>query len=186
VEALGLAPRSLVVDLACGTGDLSRMVETLGSLAVGIDLSFPMLRAGGRRGGLVQADAGALPVASGSIDGVVCGFALRNFADLSQVFREAARVLRAGGRVVLLEVDVPRNPLFRMGHGIWFGLVVPALGFVLGRHASYRYLGASFAYLPSREDLFGMLRAAGFGDIRLRSLSWGLVQLISATRLEPF
>ena len=110
VRMLELAPPSDVVDLACGTGDLCRELTAAGHRAVGVDFAANMLAAA--KAGpvpLVRADAVALPLATGAADGLVCGFALRNFADLASVLAEVARVVRPGGGIALLEVDEPRS-----------------------------------------------------------------------------
>ena len=97
VASLGLPPGARVLDLACGTGDLSRDLADAGYEPVGLDRSDGMLAAARTRAPLVRGDGEALPFPDGSLDGVVCGFALRNFVALGTVFGECARVLRAGG-----------------------------------------------------------------------------------------
>jgi demethylmenaquinone methyltransferase/2-methoxy-6-polyprenyl-1,4-benzoquinol methylase len=183
VASLELAPGSVVVDLACGTGDLVAESKAAGYRVFGVDLSFGMLACAPPSGRpSVQADALRLPLPRGCVDGVVSGFGLRNLADLSAAFAETARVLRPGGRICLLEVDTPANPLLRLGHGIWFRLVVPRLGSALSDARAYRYLPRSVAYLPSAGALAQLLEAAGFTDIDRRPLAGGVAQLVVATR----
>ncbi|MCB1259996.1 MAG: class I SAM-dependent methyltransferase, partial [Acidimicrobiales bacterium] len=124
VRDLRLGPGSTVLDLACGTGDLCRELSAAGVRPVGMDLSYGMLAAARTDAALVQADALALPVADGGVDGVTCGFALRNLVDLRPFFAELGRAVRPGGRVALLEVAEPPNPLLRAGHAVYFGKVV--------------------------------------------------------------
>jgi demethylmenaquinone methyltransferase/2-methoxy-6-polyprenyl-1,4-benzoquinol methylase len=112
----------------------------------------------------------------------MCGFALRNLVDLDVFFRECARAIRPGGRVALLDVGVPHNPLVRFGNSIYFGRIVPRIGALLSDGPAYRYLPRSVAYLPPREELVAKLRAAGFGDARHTQLSGGLTQLMVGTR----
>ena len=108
-------------------------------------------------GALVQGDAQRLPFADGCFDAAVSGFALRNFASLPVAFAELARVLRPGARFGLLEVDRPDNRLIRSGHSFYFNHVVPVVGGVLSSDmAAYRYLPASAAYLPARDELLAM------------------------------
>jgi len=130
----------------------------------------------------VQGDGLALPFAAGSVDGVVCGFALRNFVALPPMLAELARVVRPGGRISLLDVSVPANPLLRAGHGVYFGRVVPLIGGLLSDGAAYRYLPRSVAYLPAPAELLAMVHAAGFTTVERAQLSTGISQLISATR----
>lgn len=183
IGLLRLAPSSLVLDLACGTGDVARELVAGGYRSVGADLSFGMLRAA-RAGGapLAQSDATALPFRTGSLDGVLSAFAVRNFADLPAVLAESARVLRPGGRLALLDVDAPSSPLLRLGHRIWFTAVVPRLGGALSDRAAYRYLPRSVAYLPPREVLLALIRDAGFVDVGRQALSGGITQVLTATR----
>ncbi len=182
VAALGLAPGSLVVDLASGTGDLAHELRGRGMRAVGVDLSFGMLAAAPRHFDRVQGDGTALPFPDGAADGVTCGFALRNFTDLERTFVELARVVRPGGRISLLEVAEPPNPLLRAGHGLYFGQVVPRIGALLSDGDAYRYLPRSVAYLPEPAAMLDMLRDAGFTHVRRDLLSVGIAQLITATR----
>ena len=182
VAALGLPRRSLVLDIACGTGDLCRELEAQGYVAVGVDRSAGMLAAARTQAPLVRGDGLALPVPDGSVDGIVCGFALRNFVGLAPFFAECARVLRHGGRVALVEVSEPANPLLRLGHSAYFGRVVPLVGRVLSDGDAYRYLPKSVAYLPPEPELLAMLAAAGFPDARRTPLSVGIAQLLTGTR----
>ena len=182
VRALALAPGSLVLDLACGTGALGAIARRHGYRVVGADMSEGMLA--GRVGQFpaAQADAASLPFATGAFDGVLCAYALRNFTDLEASFAEAARVVRPGGRISILEVATPPNPLVRAGHRLWFRHVVPAIGAALSDPGAYRYLPDSVAYLPEGPRLRTMLREAGFAAVGRQLLQGGLSQLLTATR----
>lgn len=184
VAALGLPPSSLVLDVGCGTGDLCQTLEATGHRPIGFDRSHGMLaRARQRtRSPLVRGDALHLPVRDGAADGLVCGFTLRNLAVLEPFFAECARVLRPGGRVGLLEVAAPSNPVLRWGHSVYFGRVVPLVGGLLSDGAAYRYLPRSVAYLPGPSELSAMLVAAGFLDAERKPLSAGIAQLYVGTR----
>jgi demethylmenaquinone methyltransferase/2-methoxy-6-polyprenyl-1,4-benzoquinol methylase len=182
VAALGLPEDSLVLDLACGTGDLSRLGLRRGYRVVGADLSAGMLAANGAETPLVEADGGRLPFVDGAFDGVVCGYALRNFTDLVATLAEVARVLRAGGRLAVLEVDAPTSRLWRAGYDVWFTKAVPALGGTLSNREAYRYLPRSVAYLPAAPVLRRLLLDAGFSGVGIRPLAGGLSQLVVATR----
>ena len=182
VRDLGLRPGSLVVDLASGTGDLCHDLERHGLRPVAVDLSFGMLDHATHGAPRVQGDALALPFAARSVDGVVCGFALRNFVALPPMLDELARILRPGGRISLLDVSVPANPLLRWGHGAYFGRVVPLIGGLLSDGPAYRYLPRSVAYLPEPPELLRMVRDAGFTTVERSQLSTGISQLVTATR----
>jgi demethylmenaquinone methyltransferase/2-methoxy-6-polyprenyl-1,4-benzoquinol methylase len=184
VRSLGLPPGSRVLDLACGTGDLCRELTAARLFPVGADRSAGMLRAasGLVSAPLVRGDALALGLRTGGLDGIVCGFALRNFASVPPVLAECARVLRPGGGLALLEVDTPASPVMRLGHKVWFGKAVPFLGGLLSDRDAYRYLPRSVAYLPGHEELAGMLRDAGFLAPARKPLTGGIAQLVTAVR----
>jgi demethylmenaquinone methyltransferase/2-methoxy-6-polyprenyl-1,4-benzoquinol methylase len=182
VRALGLPAGSTVVDLACGTGDLCRELSAAGLRPVGADLSFGMLANARTDAPLVQADALSLPMPTASVDGLTCGFALRNLVDLAGSLAEMARVVRPGGRIALLEVAEPESRVLRWGHGLYFGKVVPRIGALLSDADAYRYLPRSVAYLPPPPALVRVIQGAGFGDAERRLLSRGISQLLVGTR----
>jgi demethylmenaquinone methyltransferase/2-methoxy-6-polyprenyl-1,4-benzoquinol methylase len=182
VDELALPSGSIVLDLASGTGDLSRELRDRGLEAISVDLSEGMLRADRSGVPRVLADVLQLPLRDGDTDGATCGFALRNLRDLPSFFGELARVVRVGGRVALLEVATPDNAVMRWGHGIYFGHVVPVIGGWLSDGDAYRYLPRSVAYLPEPDALVDMFRAAGFPDAQRTTLSGGIAQLLTGTR----
>lgn len=182
VRDLSLSPGSMVLDLACGTGDFCRELADSGLTPVGMDLSFGMLAAARTSAPLVQADALALPVPDAGVDGITCGFALRNLVALEPFFSELARVIRPGGRIAIVEVAEPSNGLLRWGHGVYFGKVVPLVGRMLSDGEAYAYLPKSVAYLPDPDTLCAMITTAGFSSVHRRPLSTGVAQLITATR----
>ena len=132
----------------------------------------------------MQGDALHLPLPAGSVDGAVSGFALRNFVELNAVFAELGRVVRPGGRVALLDVAQPANPVLRAGHTVYFGHVVPRIGGLLSDAAAYRYLPRSVAYLPEPAEMLAGLRRAGFDAVSRQLLSGGITQLLTATRSD--
>jgi demethylmenaquinone methyltransferase/2-methoxy-6-polyprenyl-1,4-benzoquinol methylase len=182
IRDLGLPHGATVLDLACGTGDLCRGLAEAGLFPIGMDLSYGMLAAARTDAPLVHADALRLPIPDASVDGVTCGFALRNFADLEPFFSELGRVVRPGGRIALLEVAEPPNPILRWGHSIYFGKVVPLIGGLLSDASAYRYLPKSVAYLPEPRVMLQLLGAKGFTSVDRQLLSTGISQLITATR----
>ncbi len=182
IEQLDLSAGSVVLDLAAGTGDFCRELTRGGLRPLGFDLSYGMLAAARTEAPLVQADALRLPIRSASADGVTCGFTLRNLVELDGFFDELARVVRPGGRIALLEVAEPPNPVLRWGHGIYFGKVVPRIGGLLSDPSAYRYLPKSVAYLPEPAVMLRRLADAGFAKVERRLLTVGISQLITATR----
>lgn len=182
VRDLALPANSTVLDLASGTGDLCIDLRRAQLRPISIDLSFGMLSNDRSNAPRAQADILRLPMPPQSVDGIICGFALRNLVDLEIFFAECARVIRPGGRIALLDVGVPHNPLVRFGNNIYFGKIVPKIGALLSDAAAYRYLPRSIAYLPDRSVLVAQLQRAGFADAIHTQLSGGLTQLMVGTR----
>jgi demethylmenaquinone methyltransferase/2-methoxy-6-polyprenyl-1,4-benzoquinol methylase len=182
VRKLALSRGARVLDLASGTGDLCVDLRKAGLHPLSFDMSFGMLAADHSNAPRVQADILRLPIASESVDGVTCGFALRNLVDLKVFFHEIARVTRSGGRIALLDVSTPTNPIIRWGNSVYFGKVVPRIGGLLSNRAAYNYLPKSVAYLPAPDQLVDMLQQAGFEHVRHEQLSGGLTQLMHATK----
>ncbi len=185
VRTVAISARDTVVDLACGTGDLSELAAQAGARVVGVDFAANML-AGARRRGIgaafVQADASRLPLPTAWATVVISGFALRNFVSIPAVLTEAARVLQPGGRLALLEVDTPNNRLLRWGHSLYFNRIVPLLGALLSDAWAYTYLPRSVSYLPPSVELQQMLETAGFQPVVKRRLSGGIAQLVTAVK----
>ncbi|HUX03331.1 MAG TPA: ubiquinone/menaquinone biosynthesis methyltransferase [Acidimicrobiales bacterium] len=184
VGDLRLAPNSLVLDIAAGTGDFTRELIRQGHRAVATDISFGMLEAGRDVPERVQADASALPFCTASFDGITCGYALRNFTDLAATFDEMARVTRPGGRISLLEVAEPAGGLLRAGFRLWFRRIVPFIGSLVSDRAAYHYLPQSTAYLPEAEEIVRMLNRAGFSAVNHRRVMGGLSQQFLGTRSQ--
>lgn len=184
IESLQLDPGALLVDLATGTGDFCRELAESGYRSIGADFSFGMLAAARTTEPLLQGDGMELPIASASVDGATCGFALRNFVDLERVFGELARVVRPDGRIALLDASEPDNTIMKFGHGLYFGKLVPLIGGLLSNKEAYGYLPRSLAYLPPRAEILQQLRDVGFTDVEHRQLTMGAAQLITATRAD--
>ncbi len=181
-RSLNLAPGSVVLDLAAGTGDFSVELAHAGHNPIAVDLSYGMLAAARTSEPRIQGDLLALPVAAGAVDGAVCGFALRNLVGLDPFFAELHRVLRPGGTVALLDVSQPDNPVLRRGHGFYFNKVVPVIGGLLSDREAYAYLPRSVSYLPEPAVMLAKLEAAGLVDVTRRQLSGGIAQLLTARR----
>ena len=182
IRQLALPAGSSVLDLASGTGDLCIDLAAAGLRPFSMDLSYGMLAADRSGAPRVQTDILRLPVPDASVDGVTCGFALRNLLDLGEFFDELARVVRPGGRIALLDVSTPPNRLLRFGNNIYFGKIVPRIGALLSDGAAYSYLPKSVAYLPSPGEMISMLERSGFSDATHQQLTGGLTQLMIATR----
>ena len=184
VRSLSIPKGKCVLDLASGTGDLCVELFKNGLRPISVDVSLGMLRADHSGSPRVQADILRLPFPDQSVDGITCGFALRNLIDLPKFFNEIARVTRTGGRIALLDVGVPRNRIIRYGNSFYFGKVIPRIGGLLSNRAADDSLPRSVAYLPSSEALCSMISAAGFSDVEHHQLSGGLTQLLLGTRTK--
>lgn len=176
-----------VLDVATGTADLAIALRRAapGARVVGVDFSEAMLAVGrakaARRGVDVRLEVGdgtSLPYPDDAFDAVTIAYGLRNFADVDAGLREFARVLRAGGRLVVLEFPPPPRGLFGRAFRVYFTRVVPWLGgLVSGRRAAYAYLPASVLAFPAPDALAERMRAAGFRDVRYRLQTLGVSAL---------
>ena len=185
LDGIEVGPADVVLDLACGTGDLTELAVRRGARVVGADFAREMLRGATQRriaASFIQADGAALPLADGSATVAVCGFALRNFVSLPEIFAELCRVLAPGGRIALIDVDRPRSAIVRAGHSLYFDRVVPALGGLISDREAYAYLPESTAYLPPDDELRAMLEKAGFSAVRKQRLLFGAAQILFGVR----
>lgn len=182
VQELGLVPGSVVLDLACGTGDLCNDLADADLQPIGVDFSGGMLGAARTEAQLVQADVLRLPVADASVDGITCGFALRNLTDLDAFFVELARAVRPGGTIALLDAAEPDNKLLRAGHSLYFQRIVPRIGALISDRSAYAYLPKSLAYLPPAGEMVTMLCSAGFDAAEHQLLFGGAAQLLTGRR----
>ena len=169
-----------VLDACCGTGDLAVAARRAGALGVvGLDFSERMLERARRKAPeleWVQGDVLALPFEDASFDAAVVGFGVRNVEDLEAGLRELRRVLKAGGRLAVLEITRPRGAL-RPFYSVWFDRVVPLLGRVLPGGAAYTYLPASVRRFPGPDDLKAVMGRAGFARVEYRLFAGGIVAL---------
>ncbi len=172
-----------VLDACCGTGDLALADLQAGATrVVGLDFSGRMLERARLKSDAVewvQGDMLALPYEVGAFDAVTVGFGVRNVEDLEAGLRELRRVLRAGGRIGVLEITRPRGllrPFFRL----WFDVLVPLAGKVLPGGSAYAYLPASVRRFPGPEDLAAAIERSGFTQVRFRLLAGGIVALHTA------
>ncbi len=193
VRALHLTGSERLLDVCTGTADVAiaaRRSTPAAAHVLGVDFSHAMLRIGRekvQRAGLdatidlVRGDAARLPVAPRSVNAVTIAFGIRNVEDLVAACGEMRRVLRANGRLAILEFGLPSNPLVRRVYLAYFRFVLPRLGAWISRHRSaYRYLPASVAAFESPAELVKILQHAGFLDVRADPLLLGVVYLYTA------
>lgn len=194
VELLPKGGDTQILDIATGTGDLALLIQRItGSThIVGIDLSDGMLQVGRRKvadAGLdnciefMQADSLDMPFSDNSFDAITVAYGVRNFADLEAGYREMLRVLRPGGKVVVLELSTPKGQLTRPLYNIYTRYIIPTLGRLISRDArAYTYLPESIAAVPQADAMTSLMEKAGFVDAHCRQLTFGACSIYSATK----
>ncbi len=194
-DRAALVRGATALDVCCGTGDLAfelqRRVGPSGHV-VGSDFSERMLdlarekSAEGDGSGPAPifewGDALQLPYDAESFDAVTVGFGARNFADLERGIGELVRVLRPGGRLVVLEITEPRRPPLSLFFSLWFDRIVPILGGLAGDRDAYSYLPESVKRFPPPRELAAIIDRAGAEEIRWSILAGGIIAIHSATK----
>lgn len=183
-----------VLDLACGTGDVTLAAGQTRPAArfYGADFSLPMLQAAWpkvRRAGLASrvalqtASAEDLPYRDEVFDAVTIAFGIRNVMRRSRALGEIRRVLRPGGVALLLDFSLPPNPVARAAYGLYFHRVLPLVGGLLsGNLEAYRYLPKSVEGFPSRVDFTAEIKGQGFTRVTHRDFTLGVATLYRAER----
>jgi demethylmenaquinone methyltransferase/2-methoxy-6-polyprenyl-1,4-benzoquinol methylase len=180
-DLAAVGPGGRALDVASGTGDLAielaRRVGPTGTV-VGSDFSEAMLDQAREKSSAVTwewANALELPYPDDGFDAATVGFGARNFADLDRGLAEMARVVRPGGRVVILEITTPQRPPLSTFFSIWFDRIVPALGKLAGDPDAYAYLPSSVKRFPAPHALAGRMDAAGLTDVRWILTAGGII-----------
>ncbi len=173
----------LVLDLCCGTGDMALVSAIRGLPVIGLDGDMSMLRAARAKSPslpLVLADATSLPFRAGSFDSLTIAWGIRNIRDRPLALSEASRVLRPGGKCVVLESVLPDNPLVRFAFRIYARFFVPLLARFTGADPGpYRYFAGSVERFGPKANFLGEMEGAGFERPRAVALSFGLVALFT-------
>jgi demethylmenaquinone methyltransferase / 2-methoxy-6-polyprenyl-1,4-benzoquinol methylase len=182
---------SRVLDVACGTGDLSLVLARAGKAqVVGLDFCRPMLEIARQKAAgdsravpFVEGDALRLPFADETFDAATIAFGLRNLAGVLEGLKELRRILRRGGRLAVLEFSSPVVPGFRALFRFYFARVLPRIGgLVSGSRGAYEYLPDSVSRFPDQKRLAGLMRDAGFENVGYRNLTGGIAALHTGTR----
>ncbi len=177
-----------VLDVACGTGDFTIEIARKaaeGSSITGIDLSEGMMKVGREkinaakvRATLEYGDCEALTYSNDLFDRISVGFGVRNFEHLDIGLKEMCRVLKPGGKLVILELSVPSNPIIRWCYKLYFLNILPAIGgMVSGNRGAYEYLPASVLHFPAPDRFIGMMREAGFSEVRHKAFTFGICRM---------
>ena len=179
-------PQGTYLDLCAGTLDVGAMLSRqpgFKGFIVGADFAVPMLQHGDGKApravlSPVGADALALPFADASVDGAIVSFGIRNVADLDAGLREVRRVVRPGGRFVILEFSTPRSAIVRAGYHAYFHNVLPLIGrLVSGHQSAYTYLPMSVAQFPTGDELAARMQRAGFDTVTWQALTLGIAAI---------
>ena len=189
IDLLDPMENERILDVATGTGDMVIEVakRNLSVQIFGIDFSQRMLDLGRikiARNGYNQAvslqigSGECLPFADESFDGVICAFGIRNFADVQLGLREFFRVLKPGGRVVVLEFSIPQNQFLKTAYEWYFNLILPKIGNIISGHLNaYSYLPESVANFPSQKKIIKWIEKIGFKKASFSELTFGIVSI---------
>ena len=187
-ETIDCAEPMQVLDVACGTGDFTIEIARKaapGSKITGIDLSEGMMSIGREKiasaaveATLEYGDCEALTYADNSFDRITVGFGVRNFEHLELGLREMQRVLKKGGKLVILELSIPSNSFIRWCYKLYFLKILPAIGgWVSGNRGAYNYLPASVLHFPAPDKFRAMMREAGFPTVEHKAFTFGICRM---------
>lgn len=183
-----------ILDIATGTGDMAiRLARRVTSATVtGVDLSQGMIDIGRvkvesanleGRVKLLQGDSLDLPFDDNAFDAVTVAYGVRNFQDIVAGYREICRVLKPGGRIVVLELSTPRNPLVKPFYKLYTRCIIPAVGRMVSHDVrAYTYLPESIAAVAQGKEMLALMQRAGFTDTAWRPMTMGVCSLYSAVK----
>jgi demethylmenaquinone methyltransferase / 2-methoxy-6-polyprenyl-1,4-benzoquinol methylase len=175
---------SKALDVATGTGDLAIALRERGADVIGIDFAEKMLEIARKKAPGIEFRTGnalALDFPDNEFDAATVGFGARNFDDLDRGLSEMARVVKPGGKVVVLEITTPRRPPLSWFFRAWFDRVVPLIGKVAGDPDAYEYLPSSVKRFPGPRDLAAKMADAGMTDVRWVLTAGGIIAIHSGT-----
>ncbi|MEP7037250.1 MAG: bifunctional demethylmenaquinone methyltransferase/2-methoxy-6-polyprenyl-1,4-benzoquinol methylase UbiE, partial [Acidobacteriota bacterium] len=182
---------ALVLDVACGTGDLAlEMQKAAKAKIIGTDFCRPMLEIAKEKNApenltipYLEADGMNLSFADETFDAVTIAFGLRNFSNWEEGLKELQRILKTGGKIVILEFSAPVVPGFRQLFQFYFTKILPKIGGVVsGSRGAYEYLSESVARFPDQKGLMKMMLENGFSDVEYKNLTGGIAAIHTGTK----
>ncbi|MCX7798676.1 MAG: bifunctional demethylmenaquinone methyltransferase/2-methoxy-6-polyprenyl-1,4-benzoquinol methylase UbiE [Melioribacter sp.] len=189
IELSKLNSNSILLDVACGTGDFSIVAKEIGVNKIfGLDLSFKMLKIFSKKalwsiGNIVQSTAEDLPFKDNSFTNIIVAFGVRNFYDIQKSFQSFYRVLKSNGKVTILEFGLPEKKVFREVYLFYFNKLLPFIGKLISKnYEAYKYLPESVNEFDKNINLPSLLTNSGFRKIEKHLLTFGLVQVVIAVK----
>ncbi len=188
VRLIGASGSDRILDICCGTGDLTRHLVKGGGEIHSLDFSFNMLVKGVGKGWLcgknISADAGRLPFKNGSFNFLTIAFGIRNIPDVDVFLAESLRVLKPGGGLFILELTRPDNPVVRFFYNLYLTKILPFIGGILsGKREAYRYLAGSISTFLDRDTLIERIKHAGFGTVEFERKTFGVATIYICRKL---
>ncbi|MSP64693.1 MAG: bifunctional demethylmenaquinone methyltransferase/2-methoxy-6-polyprenyl-1,4-benzoquinol methylase UbiE [Ignavibacteria bacterium] len=184
----------IILDVATGTGDMAIMILKYlhPEKIVGVDISTNMLEFGKKKietlklQNIIQLEEGdceSLKYSSNSFDAVTVAFGVRNFENLIKGLQEINRVLKVGGKVIILEFSKPKNIFIKQFYNFYLSVIIPSVGKILSKsNEAYKYLGESVLAFPEGDSFLKVLSEAGFSDVKLQTLSFGISTIYIAKK----
>lgn len=176
-----------VLDLCCGTGDLTKLLRNKKARVFSLDFSIPMLKKGYHKKWLsnliVAADASRLPFKDSFFHYATIAFGIRNIPDLDNFIMETNRVLTPGGKLYILELTRPKNKIVLFFYNLYLKLILPFVGGLISRRKNaYRYLSDTISTFVDVDELSGLLRENGFAEIRVYRLTFGVATIFECLK----
>ncbi len=188
ITMLGDVKGKRILDICCGTGDLSRALSEHGGKVTSLDFSMNMLKTGIRNQAITEAiaaDAAHLPFKTDTFDAVTISFGIRNIPDIENFILEVKRVLKPEGNFTILELTRPRHKILRFVYNIYLSIALPLIGGIIsGQHRAYRYLSRTIATFINPPSIEGMLEKYGFVLVNNYALTFSIATIISAKKQQ--
>ena len=189
LKLTGVNSGSILLDVACGTGDVAIAAKKLGVInIIGADFSHNMLRLFNTKsdwiiGKNIQMVAENMPLKNESVTNITVAFGVRNFYDIQQGFNSFYKVLKKNGKATIIEFSLPSNPFFRWLYKFYFKKILPLIGGIIsGDREAYKYLPKSVEEFDEKINISSLLKTSGFNKVERYTLTFGIVQVVIAVK----